>query len=91
MEMNQVQQNNSAPNGADITSRLNVLKAQVEQGKREKAMAEANLETYTKRKEELVAQLAELGVTPDNLDAEIARLDAEIEENLAKAEQLLRG
>lgn len=74
-----------------IETRLNNLKAQIEQGKREKAMAEANLETYTKRKEELVAQLAELGVTPETVDAEIARLDAEIEENLTKAEALLRG
>lgn len=74
-----------------IETRLNNLKAQIEQGKREKAMAEANLETYTKRKEELVAQLAELGVTPETVDAEIARLDAEIEKNLTKAEALLRG
>ncbi|GEA17777.1 hypothetical protein E306M_09800 [Moorella sp. E306M] len=75
----------------DITNRLNNLKAQIERGKMEKARAEANLESYTRQRDEIIAQLAELGVTPENLDAEIARLDQEITENLARAEELLRG
>lgn len=76
---------------ADITLRLNNLKAQIERGKAEKAKAEANMETYTKQRDEIVAQLAELGVTPDNLEAEILKLDGEIEEGLTRAEELLRG
>ncbi len=75
----------------DIAARLNNLKAQIEKGKAERAKAEANLETYTKQKEEIMAELAALGVAPENLDEEIARLEAEIESNLAKAEELLRG
>jgi chromosome segregation ATPase len=75
----------------DITARINGLKAQIEKGKVEKARAEANLAMYEKQREEIIAQLAELGVTPENVDAEIARLDREIEEALARAEQLLRG
>jgi chromosome segregation ATPase len=74
---------------SDIENRLSQLKNQIEQGKREKAMAEANLETFTKRKEELVGQLAEMSVKPEELDTEIERLDKEIEANLAQAEQLL--
>ncbi len=74
----------------DVMTRLNVLKAKIEQGKAEKAKAEANIETYTKQKEETVAQLAELGVTPENLDAEISRLEQEIEDNLTRAEELLK-
>lgn len=75
----------------DITARINELKAQIEKGKVEKARAEANMAMYEKQRDEIIAQLAELGVTPENVDAEIARLDKEIEENLARAEQLLRG
>jgi chromosome segregation ATPase len=76
---------------SDVTSRLNALKSQIEQGKTEKAKAEANLEIYTKQKEELVKQLAEMGVTPETLDAEIAKLDQEIAAGLDQAEVLLKG
>ncbi|MGD9155051.1 MAG: hypothetical protein PVG90_06080 [Bacillota bacterium] len=76
---------------SDVVNRLNVLKAQIEQGKTEKAKAEANLDVYTKQKEELVKQLADLGVTPETLDAEIAKLDQEIESGLTQAEVLLKG
>ena len=76
---------------ADVTLRLNNLKAQIDEGKTQKAKAQANLETYTKQRDEIVAQLAELGVTPDNLEAEILKLDGEIEEGLTRAEELLRG
>ncbi|CEP67851.1 Uncharacterized [Moorella glycerini] len=75
----------------NIAARLNNLKAQIEKGKAERAKAEANLETYNKQKEEIMAELAALGVAPETLDEEIARLEAEIEDNLAKAEELLRG
>lgn len=75
----------------DVLTRLNSLKAQIEQGKNEKARAEANKETYEKQKQEIINQLAELKVAPENLDAEIARLDTEIQQGLAKAEQLLNS
>lgn len=75
----------------DVMTRLNTLKSKIEQGKAEKAKAEANIETYTKQKEEIVAQLAELGVQPEGLDAEIQRLEQEIEISLTKAEELLQG
>lgn len=73
----------------DVLTRLNNLKTQIDQGKNEKARAEANKETYEKQKQELIAQLAELQVAPENLDAEIARLESEIQQGLAKAEGLL--
>jgi chromosome segregation ATPase len=76
---------------SDVTIRLNALKSQIEQGKTEKAKAEANLEIYTKQKEELVKQLAEMGVTPETLDAEITKLDQEIAAGLDQAEALLKG
>lgn len=73
----------------DAMTRLNNLKAQIEKGKAEKARAEANLETYTKQRDEIISELKTLGVEPENLDAEIAQLDREIEEALARAEELL--
>jgi len=75
----------------DITARLNNLKTQIEQGKIEKTRAETNLQNYTKQRDDIVAQMAELGVTPETVDNEIERLEQEIEADLAKAEELLRG
>lgn len=75
--------------GQDVLTRLNNLKAQIEQGKNEKARAEANKETYEKQKQEILNQLAEMQVSPENLDAEIARLETEIQQGLAKAGELL--
>ena len=74
----------------DVLTRLNSLKTQIDQGKNEKARAEANKETYEKQKQEIIAQLAELKVVPENLDAEIQRLENEIQQGLAKAEELLK-
>lgn len=75
----------------DVTARLNSLKSQIEQGKVEKTRAETNLQNYTRQRDEIVQQMQELGVTPETVDAEIERLDKEIEEDLAKAEELLKG
>ncbi len=75
----------------DITARLNSLKAQIDQGKVEKTRAETNLESYTKQRDEVVKEMAGLGVTPETVDVEIERLDTEIEEGLKQAEELLKG
>ena len=76
---------------SDVTVRLNNLKSQIEQGKVEKTRAETNLQTYEKQRDEVVAQMAEMGVTPETVEAEIERLGKEIEEGLQQAEELLRG
>ncbi len=75
----------------DITARLNNLKKKIEEGKVEKTRAETNLQNYTKQRDDIVAEMAELGVTPETVDQEIERLDAEIEESLKQAEELLQG
>ena len=74
----------------DVTVRLNSLKSQIEQGKVEKTRAETNLQTYEKQRDEVVAQMAEMGVTPETVEAEIERLGKEIEEGLQQAEELLK-
>jgi len=49
------------------------------------------LEALEKQRKEIEAELAELGVKPDHLDAEIEKLRDEIDAGLAEAEGLLRG
>ena len=48
------------------------------------------MESLEKQRAEIEAELTELGVKPENLDAEIERLRGEIEAGLAEAERLLR-
>ena len=75
----------------DITVRLNSLKSQIDQGKTEKVRAQTNLESYTKQRDQVVAEMQELGVTPETVDQEIEKLDQEIEEGIKQAEELLKG
>lgn len=77
--------------GIDVTTRLNSLKSQIDNGKAQKAKAEANLETYTKQRDDVKVEISALGVEPtvEALEVEIAKLDAEILDGLSKAEQLL--
>lgn len=74
-----------------ITDRLESLKADIDRGKTEKTRAETTLESLNKQRKEIEAELKALGVKPENLDAEIERLDKEIREGLVEAERLLRG
>ncbi len=71
------------------TLRLQQIKSTIDRGRTEKARAEATLEALAKQEQEIHSQLEALGVSPENLDAEIERLKAEIAEQLTKAEQLL--
>ncbi len=75
----------------NITARLENLKSQIESGKVEKTRAETNLQTYEKQRDEIITQMAELGVTPETVDNEIARLEQQIEADLREAEGLLGG
>lgn len=69
--------------------RLQQIKATIDRGRTEKARAEATLESLEKQEADIHRQLAELGVKPENLDAEIETLKATIAEQLTKAEALL--
>lgn len=69
--------------------RLQQIKATIDRGRTEKARAEATLESLAKQEEDIHRQLAELGVEPENLEAEIESLQAQIAEQLSKAEALL--
>ncbi len=73
----------------DIQVRLNALRARAEQGRTEKAKAEATIESLRKQEEQIVAEIRALGIDPEGIDTEIARLDAEIQASLEQAEALL--
>ena len=73
----------------DLSIRLEALKQRAETARTEKARAEATLESLEKQHAELVAEIKGYGIEPEQLDAEITRLEAEITDALAKAEALL--
>ena len=75
----------------DITARLNSLKNQIEQGKVAKTNTDKKLRNFRKQRDEVVKEMADLGVTPETVDQEIERLEQEIEESLKQAEELLKG
>ena len=77
--------------GLSLTQRLESLKQSVERGKNERARAEATLESLQKQEAEIHAELAELGVAPENLEAEIKRVRETVEQGLLEAERLLQG
>lgn len=73
----------------DHKARIDKAKANIETAKTQKTVAETELKAAEQQKAEIVAKMAEYGVTPETIDAEIARLDREIEEKLAEAERLI--
>lgn len=73
----------------DFGKRLESLKTRAEQGKTQKAKAEATLEQLNKQKEQIISELTELGVSPDSLGAEIQKLETEIIDDTKAAESLL--
>lgn len=73
----------------DLATRLRELQERAERARTEKARAEATLESLEKQRNELVAEIREMGVEPEDLPAEIERLEEEIAQGLKKAEELL--
>lgn len=74
---------------ADLEKNLAALKERIEKAKNLKYRAEARLEELQRQRGELLAELQTLGVTPENLPTEIAKLEAEIKRLLTEADQLL--
>jgi len=74
----------------DFEAALSRLRARLEEAKRARAAAEAKREMALKRKAEVEAQIREMGVDPERVEEEIARLRAEVREKLERAAELLR-
>ena len=73
----------------DKTALMTQLQQTLQRKREERARAEANLETAEKQKAEVVAELLALGLTPEQLEAEIARVEKERDDKLAQAAQIL--
>lgn len=73
------------------TLRLQAAREKVEQAKTARTRAEARMEELKRQAEQVKGECAALGVTPDTLEEEIAKLTALRDSRLAEAEALLQG
>lgn len=68
---------------------LNSLKDNLEKAKNLKYRAEARLEQLTQQENEIIKELSDLGVEPNDLEAEIKRLTLDIDNLFKEANELL--
>lgn len=73
----------------DYGKTINQLKQSLDKAKDERIRAEARMEQLGKQKQELLKELEEYGIKPEDLENEITRLKKEIEELIAEANELL--
>lgn len=73
----------------DYEKELGQLKDDLEKAKSLKYRAEARLEQLKQQEDEIIKELKELGVNPENLDEEIKNLSDEIDNLFERANQLL--
>lgn len=73
----------------DYSKEINNLKAKLDDSKIKRARAESTLENLNKQKEEILNEIKDLGVEPENLEVEIANLENEINGLLFEASKLL--
>lgn len=69
--------------------KLNILKENLEKAKDLKYKAEARLEQLNKQEEDILLELKELEVSPEDLDKEIEKLTREIEKLFDEANNLI--
>lgn len=65
------------------------LKQQLQQARMVRARAEGQLEALEQDRQRILAEMGELGVTPETLDEEVARLEKEIAGLLEEARRLI--
>lgn len=73
----------------DYEKDLNELRENLEKAKSLKYRAEARLEQLNNQQQEIIRELKELGVNPDELEEEIKRLQLEIDGLFKEANSLL--
>lgn len=75
----------------DYTQRLETLKENLDKAKLNKVKYEERLNILIKEKEDIIKEIKNLGIAPENLDEEIKNLEREISKDIEKAESLLSG
>ena len=73
----------------DYEKELNSLKENLEKAKNLKYKAEARLEQLNQQEEEIIKELANLGIKPEELENEINRLTLDIDRLFKEANELL--
>ncbi|CAK7043863.1 hypothetical protein CIW83_07050 [Tissierella sp. P1] len=73
----------------DYEKELNSLKENLEKAKNLKYKAEARLEQLNQQEEEIIRELASLGIKPDELESEINKLTLDIDRLFKEANELL--
>lgn len=74
----------------NVQLKIEEFSKKLEAAKTAKTKAETNLETLEKQKEEILKSMEAEGVTPDTIDAEIEKLEQEIQKNLVEAEKIIK-
>ncbi len=74
---------------ADHERAIAELKEKIEKAKGMKYRYEARLEQLAVEREKILAELKDLGVTPEGLEGEITRLNGEVEALLKEAGAML--
>lgn len=72
-----------------IKERIERAQADIKTAEQAKTVAETQLETAKKECDNVIADMATYGVTPDNIEAEIERLEKEVDEGLTAIEQAI--
>lgn len=73
----------------DIKSRIDVAKINLKKAEQAKTIKETQKAAAEKQRDEVMQRMAQEGVTPDTVGDEIAKLEAEIVDNLTKIERLI--
>jgi chromosome segregation ATPase len=68
---------------------IQALRKALDEAKDLRNRAEVKLESLERQEKEILRELEELGVEPDRLDEEIARLEREIDEKIRQAWELI--
>lgn len=81
----------SEPGAMSIEQQLQSIKQRIDKARDDKARAEATLEQLEAQKAEVLKELDALGVSPENIASEIARLEQEVQTKLAAAQAALES
>ncbi len=73
----------------EYEKKINQIKENLDKAKNMRIRAEARLEQLNKQKEDILGELKDLNVSPDELDMEISKLKSEIEDLMDKAQSLI--
>lgn len=73
----------------DVKLRIEQAKDKLKKAEQAKTIAETQKETAEKQRDEVVQQMAAVGVTPETVQGEIDNLAAQIEADLTKIEGMI--